>query len=331
MANQLAIATVSLGQHPSHTLDRKILAAAKAGFNGLEIVFSDLDAYSQSQSLSIFEGAEKITALCNQSNLEILSLAPFENYEGDKSPLSSRLQKATLWMEVARRLHAPYLQIPSHYGPDADGDTAVIISELQQIADLGSSRQPLVSIAYEALSWGTRCSTWEDSLKVVNAVDRPNFGLCLDNFHVVTKLWADAFALSGKFPDADQRLKETLYRFIESCPLNKIFFIQLSDGEKFDPPFSKDHPWYVEGEAPQFTWSRHARPFPLEKELGAYMPMTEIAQTWLVEKGYKGWVSLETFDRRMRDEVNGPEDSARRGMESWNKLCMKLKASKANI
>jgi sugar phosphate isomerase/epimerase len=166
---------------------------------------------------------------------------------------------------------------------------------------------------------------------VVNAVDRPNFGLCLDNFHVVTKLWADAFALSGKFPDADQRLKETLYRFIESCPLNKIFFIQLSDGEKFDPPFSKDHPWYVEGEAPQFTWSRHARPFPLEKELGAYMPMVEIAQTWLVEKGYKGWVSLETFDRRMRDEANGPEDSARRGMESWNKLCTKLRPSKANI
>ncbi|KAJ6014621.1 hypothetical protein N7540_009212 [Penicillium herquei] len=323
--NKLAIASVSLGQHPSHSLDRKILAASQAGFQGIEIVFSDLDFYSKSNNTSILEGADKVKALCNQKGLEIISLAPFENYEGDRSPLNDRLQKASLWIEVARRLHAPYLQIPSHYGTDPIGNETVIVSELRQLAGLGSSRQPLVSIAYEALSWGTHCSTWEDSLKIVNAVDRDNFGLCIDNFHVVTKVWGDACALSGKFPDADLRLAETLRRFVTDCPMEKIFFIQLSDGEKFDPPFSKAHPWYLEGEAAQFTWSRHARPFPLEKDLGAYMPMIEIAKAWFVDKGYKGWVSLETFDRRMRDEANGPEDSAQRGIQSWQRLQRSLK------
>lgn len=325
-SNKLAIATVSLGQHPSHSLDRKILAASKAGFNGLEIVYTDLEFYSKSQNISILQGADQTKKLCKEAGLEILSLAPFENYEGDPSPINDRLQKATLWIEVARRLGAPYLQIPSHYG-SSNGVEAVIISELREISDLGSSRQPLVSIAYEALSWGTHCDTWEDSLKIVNAVDRPNFGLCIDNFHVVTKVWGDAYASSGKFPDADIRLQETLQRFVTDCPMEKIFFIQLSDAEKFDPPFSKSHPWYLEGEASQFTWSRHARPFPLETALGAYMPMTEIAQAWLVDKGYKGWVSLEIFDRRMREEANGPEDSARRGVQSWEKLQKSLKTA----
>lgn len=330
LANKLAIATPSLGQHPSHSLDRKILAAAKAGFNGLEIVFSHLDDYCQKNGLSIQDGARKIKALCDAKNVEALSVAPFENFEGDRSPLKERLQTASLWIEVARILQAPYLQIPSHFGPDAVGDYDVIISELRQIADIGSAQEPVVSMAYEALSWGTHCSTWEDSLKIVDDVNRPNFGLCLDNFHVVTKLWADAFSPSGRFPDADQKLKESLDNF-KNCPVEKIFYVQLSDGEKFDPPFSKKHPWYVEGEASQFTWSKHARPFPFESELGAYMPILEFVQTWVIEKGFKGWISLEIFDRRMREESSQPDANARRGIESWKKLIKALGAPASRI
>lgn len=331
VANKLAIATVSLGQHPSHSLDRKILAAAKAGYNGLEIVFANLDTYSRENGLSIHEGAKKIKTLCDEHNLEVLSIAPFENFEGDRSPLSDRLSKGGLWIEIARVLQAPYLQIPSHYGPDAVGDKSVIISELQQLADIASAEEPVVSLAYEALSWGTHCDTWEDSLRVVDDVNRPNFGLCLDNFHVVTKLWADAFSRSGKFPDADQKLQESLTNFAQNCPVEKIFYIQFSDGEKFDPPFSKDHPWYVEGEASQFTWSKHARPFPYETQYGAYMPVVEFLQTWVVDKGFKGWISLEIFDRRMRDESSQLESNALRGITSWKKMLQEVNISKAKV
>ncbi|KAJ5905486.1 3-dehydroshikimate dehydratase [Penicillium subrubescens] len=327
ITNKLAIGSLSLGQHPSHALDLKIRVAAQAGFAGIEIVFSDLERFSHSNNLSLFKGASRIKAICDENHLSILSLAPFENYEGDPSPLADRLQKATQWIEVARVLHAPFLQVPAQYGADAIGDEDVIISELRQLCDLASSKPTLVSVAYEPMSWSTYHSTWESSLKLVESVARENFGLCLDTFHSITKLWADPSAPSGKYPDADDILRESLRRFVRDCPLEKIFFVQLSDGEKFDPPFSKEHPWHLEGEAPQFTWSKHARPFPYEAEFGAYMPVTEVARAWIVETGYTGWVSMEIFDRRMRDKGRQVEHAAMRGMESWRKLKQELEAT----
>jgi sugar phosphate isomerase/epimerase len=331
ITNKLAIGSLSLGQHSSHALDHKIRVAGQAGFAGIEIVFSDLERFSQSNKLSLFEGAGRIKSISDENHLSILSLAPFENYEGDQSPLIDRLRKSIQWIEVARILHASFLQVPAQYGSDAIGDEDVIISELQQLCDLASSKQPLVSVAYEPMSWSTYHSTWESSLKLVESVARENFGLCLDTFHIITKLWADPFAPSGKYPNADDILRKSLRRFVRDCPLEKVFFIQLSDGEKFDPPFSKEHPWYFEGEAPQFTWSKHARPFPYEAELGAYMPVAEVARAWIVETGYTGWVSMEIFDRRMRDKDSQVEHAAMRGMGSWRKLKRELEATQSKI
>lgn len=323
-SNKLAISTISLGQHPSHALDFKIKAVAQAGFAGIELVFSDLQTYSKSQNVSITEGAKLIKAICDDLKLDILSLAPFENYEGDNSPLRDRLEKAARWIELARILHAPYLQVPSQFKSDAIGNEDVVTFELQQLADLGLCKEPLVSIAYEPMSWSTYYSTWEDSLQLVRAVNRPNFGLCLDTFHIITKVWGDPYAVSGKFPDADQKLRDTLQSMRRYCPLEKIFYVQLSDGEKFDPPFSDKHPWYLEGEAPEFTWSKHARPFPLEMHLGGYMPVSECVKAWLVEMGFTGWVSLETFDRRMRESGSRVEVAASRGVQSWRKIQLQL-------
>ena len=106
--------------------------------------------------------------------------------------------------------------------------------------------------------------------------------------------------------------------------MEKIFFIQISDGERLDPPYSKDHPWFNPSLEPGHVWSNEARPFPLETEYGAYMPMQEITQAFVVDKGYAGWVSLETFDRRMREEKNGPDKNAQRGMDAWRKLRQRL-------
>lgn len=95
-SHKLAISTISLGQHPSHTLDRKIKASALAGYSGIELVFSDLESYSRTNGLSIIGATKRIKKLCDSLKVEIISLAPFENYEGDRSPLSQRLQTATL-------------------------------------------------------------------------------------------------------------------------------------------------------------------------------------------------------------------------------------------
>ncbi|RAH87330.1 xylose isomerase-like protein [Aspergillus japonicus CBS 114.51] len=324
LTNKQAIGSKSLGQHPSHTLDQKILAAARHGFTGIEVVYSDLADFAQHLNISIHEAAKVTRDLCAEYRVEIISLAPFENFEGGSLPLSERLATAEHWLQLARTLRAAYLQVPSYYNADGSTDEKVVVSDLQQLADLARAEEPVISVAYEYLSWGIFCSTWETALHIVNAVDRPNFGLCLDNFHEHTKLWGSNVDRSGKLPTGDQDLTASLKRFREQCPLEKIFYVQLSDAERFDPPLSETHPWYLHGEAPQFTWSKHARPFPMEAELGGYLPILETVKTWVVDKGFEGWVSMEVFDWRMRDVEHKPEDAARRARVSWEKIQQRL-------
>ncbi|PLB45004.1 4-hydroxyphenylpyruvate dioxygenase [Aspergillus steynii IBT 23096] len=319
-SNKQALGSLSLGQHPSHSLDHKIQLTSKYGFTGIEVVFSDLQTYSDKHNISILDGAARIKQLCDANNVEVLALAPFENFEGARSPLSTRLATAKHWLAIARILKAPYVQVPSQFNPDAITDENVIVHELQQLADLGSAETPVVAIAYEYLSWGTYCSTWDTALRLVQLVNRPNFGLCLDTFHELTKLWGSPFETSGKYPSADQDLRDSLQRFKATVPLEKIFYVQLSDGERFDPPFSASHPWYVEGEAPEFTWSKHGRPFPLETSLGGYMPVPEVVKTWVLKTGFQGWISMEVFDRQMRSREFEPETAAIRARESWRKV-----------
>jgi sugar phosphate isomerase/epimerase len=170
------------------------------------------------------------------------------------------------------------------------------------------------------MSWSTSHSTWQDVVHLAQLVDRANFKICLDTFHLATKLWASPHDPSGKYPDADPRLAEDLRTFIIDFPLEKLAYVQLSDAERLNPPMSKQHPWYVEGEASEFSWSKHGRPFPLEKAHGGYLPMVEIVRTWIVEKGFRGYVSMETFDRRTRDEGATCEECAARAERSWARL-----------
>lgn len=322
LSNRLGLSTSSLGLHPSHTLDQKILAAAQYGFEGIEVVYGDLETYSNLNNFSIYAGAEKVRQLCENNRVSIIALVPFENFEGTKTPLQDRLAVAALWVEIARVLRATYIQVPAQYNPEYIGDENVIVSELQKLADLASASSPVVSIAYEPMSWSIHYSTWESSLQLASLVNRSNFGICLDTFHIITKLWASPFEPSGQYPNGSRALTDSLRRAVTQLPMEKLFYVQLSDGERFDPPFSQTHPWYVEGEAPEFTWSKNARPFPLEAEYGGYLPVPEALHAWLVDKKFTGWVSFESFDRRMRDASFKPETGAARARNSWNKLQM---------
>lgn len=320
LSNKLAIGTRSLGQHESHELDQKIRSAAKHGFAGVEVVYGDLEMYAKSRGLELAAAAKAIRQLCQENHVAVLALAPFEAYEGDKSPLDQRLRKAQHWFDMARILGAEFLQVPAQFSVDCDGDEDVIASDLRRLSDLGSAAQPVVAVAYEPMSWSTHVSTWQATLRIIEKVGRPSFGLCLDSFHVLTKLWGNNRDASGRYPDADARLAKSLASFKREFPLDKLFYVQLSDGEKFDPPYSMRHPWFLEGEAAEFTWSRHGRPFPGETQYGAYLPVGEFLKACVVDKGFKGWVSMEIFDRRMTESNYSIEDAAARGAKSWEYL-----------
>jgi sugar phosphate isomerase/epimerase len=315
-----------LGLHPSHTLPEKIHAAASASFSAIEIVYKELEDYaiSQEPALSIRDAAEVIAKLCSSENLAVLSLNPFKNFEGHNSPLKDRLESARDWIEIAAFLGAKYLQVPSQFDAEnSSGDWPRMVADLQELSALAASYS--LSIAYEAVAWGTYIDTWEESLRMVQDVNRVNFGLCLDSFHVAARVWGDVTVKSGMREDADSALQKSLDRFVETCPTDKIFYVQLSDGERFLPALTPEHRFYSEDLHPSICWSRNMRPFPLEEELGAYLPITAISHAWLKRKGWKGVVSMEIFDWRMREnESQRPDENVRRAVDSLRKLYIAL-------
>jgi sugar phosphate isomerase/epimerase len=321
LTNKLAIASVSLGQHPSHTLDRKIAAAAQHGFSGIEIVWSDLEAYCKVMSLSLKDGASSIKDLCMSNDICILSLNPFKNFEGHTSPLSARLGTAAQWLDIARILGAQYLQVPSQFDEgNSTSDMKTIVSDLKALADLAAEGDVKVDIAYEAVAWGSYVSTWQQSRDIVQLVNKGNFGLCVDAFHVISRLWGDNTVSGGKAEGGMDRLKSSLEELRADCPLDKLFYIQLSDGELFEPPLGPNHEFFNAELDPRIIWSRNARPFPLETELKAYFPVVDFARSCLVDMGFQGWVSFEIFDWRMRQATSDPMVAAQRGKDSWSRI-----------
>ncbi|OQV00584.1 hypothetical protein CLAIMM_06063 [Cladophialophora immunda] len=352
MNPKLAISTISLGWHASHTLERKLAAAAAAGFQGVEIYITDLDSYATTRAIPRVTAATEIQRLCAQHQLEVVCLGSFDNFEGNpRRSLEERLHRAEEWIAMARALGTDVIQVPSNDDRDAVGDMATVVAELQALADLGlrgRESEPAfrpVRFAYEALGWATHVADWEESLRVVDRVARPNFGLCLDTYHVLARLWADPRASSGRRPGGDAALRRSLETFRErfAKPPNNdsstttttttttktqpIIYIQLSDAERLVPPILPGHEAYSADKDGVHSWCRYGRLFPLERDRGAYLPIEDIARAWLKDSSGAwtgGWVSMEIFHREMVREESGPEHWAQRGRRSWEELAKRL-------
>ncbi|KAJ9615907.1 hypothetical protein H2200_001984 [Cladophialophora chaetospira] len=330
--HKLGIATVSLGWHRSHTIERKLDSIAKQGYLGVEIYHPDLVSFADQSSLTHLQAASKIGDLCRGIGVQVIALQPLFDFAGVLTPLETRLDSARQYVRLARALGAYMIQVPSTFEPNSTGDERIIVEELRALADIGTEESPdspgsgIVSFAYEALAWGIHHATLDDAIRIVKLVDRANFGLCLDTYHVIARVWADPHSSSagtGIIPGGSAALKATLQRFMEQCPVEKMFYLQLSDAERLEQPLSPGHPGYKPEWAhwdATMHWCVWGRLFPLETEHGAYFPMDEILVLWLKGKQWKGWVSMEIFHRDMVKESVGPEILAERGYKSWLKV-----------
>ncbi|KPI35638.1 3-dehydroshikimate dehydratase [Cyphellophora attinorum] len=326
MNNQLAVATISLGWHECHTLESKLEAIKQSGIQGIELCDYDLTRYASHHRLDRKKAAELIGELCKDLKLTVVAYASFEKFEGQLKPLNERLEKAQEWCDIAARLGMDMIQVSSNTDPEANGDEAVIVSDLRSLAELGQCHEPPIRFAYEALAFGVHVADWEESLRIVKLVDQKNFGLCLDTYHVLGRLWADPSSHSGKRPGGDAAMRDTLQRFRDLCPPERIFYIQLSDGEFANPPILPGHVAYDRDTELLFSWCLYGRIFPLEREYGAYLPMEDILRTWLVESGWTGWVSMEVFHHSMREETAGPTSWTVRAVLSWDRVQKMLEA-----
>ncbi|PKS13040.1 hypothetical protein jhhlp_000381 [Lomentospora prolificans] len=330
-----ALLSASLGRAWLHDFDEKAIQAAKAGFEGIEIFYEDIDYLARKLSSTetpnndqILDAARHIRATLDRLNLTVLGLQPFLFYEGllDREEHTRLIEKIKLWFKIAKLLRTDTIQIPANFLP-ADKlteDMDVIADDLRELADLGLKEDPPVRFAYEALCWSTHVDTWEKSYEIALQVDKPNFGLCLDTFNIAGRVWADPASPTGKTPNADEDLKASLER-LAKIDLSKVFYIQVVDAERMGAPLVEGHPFYVEGNPPRMNWSRNARTFMYETERGAYLPVEDVARVLIHELGYTGFVSMELFSRTMSEEgENVPAEHAQRGIKAWKKLVERL-------
>lgn len=330
MAFKPSISSMSLGRAWHHSLSHKITLAARAGFAGIELFYEDLvylakDLPGGDCDANQLEAAHIIRQLCDNNNLEIISLQPFMHYEGlrDRSKHAERVEEMTFWFKLCHILRTDTIGLPSSFLPreEITDDMAVIVSDMREISDLALEQTPVIKFAYEALAWGTYVDTWEKCWDIIEHVDRPNFGFCLDTFNLCGRVYADPASATGKTLNAATETRASIERLVRTVNVKKMFFIQVVDAERLQAPLQPGHPYYVEGQPARMNWSRNCRLFYGEYDQGAYLPVKEVLQAVFDRLGFTGWVSAELFNRVMSmDDPDVPAELANRGIKSWKKM-----------
>ncbi|MDF6021420.1 sugar phosphate isomerase/epimerase and 4-hydroxyphenylpyruvate domain-containing protein [Streptomyces sp. JH34] len=191
-----SIATVSL----SGTLTEKLTAAARAGFDGVEIFENDLTGCPLRP--------EEIRERAADLGLTIDLFQPMRDIEAvPADEFALNLRRAEHKFRLMRRLGADTVLVCSSVSPDAVDDDALAAGQLRRLAGLAAESG--IRVAYEALAWGRHVSTYEHAWRIVEAADHPALGVCLDSFHILAR----GSDVTG----------------VEDIPGDKIFFLQLAD------------------------------------------------------------------------------------------------------
>lgn len=333
----LAYATPSLGMHPSHTVELKLQAASKAGFRGIEMGFDDLISHAERHNPgfkgeddlpTLLKSAGQIRELCQQLNLEIVCLQPFQDFEGakDQKERAARFARAEKYLAIIKELGTRMLQVGSTDNPNTSDDYDVIADDLAELCDLAASKSPPCEIAYEPWCWGAHVNTWEQGWDVIQRVNRPNIGINLDTFQVSGREWADPESETGLLKgyserELNSRFEASMDLLAKTIPGEKISYLQISDGLKMDPPIQPGHPVYEEGKPARGQWSHAYRPLPFKN---GYLPVITALRAFL-KTGFRGWTSMEVFEeRQQKEDKNIPEEYAKEGMDAWKKLVKEL-------
>ena len=273
----VAFASCSIGL-PRHTLHQKIEAIREAGFDGIELSFPDLQAYAsrhfgrdiaEDDYESLCEAGKSVRALCDGHGLQILVLQPFSNFEGWPAESQQRqdaFARAKAWIDIMDAVGTDMLQVGSTDSPNISGDIDQLAADLASLADMLAARG--FKLAYENWCWATRASTWKEVWAIVKRANRPNIGLCLDTFQTAGGEWGDPTTGSGRIeaggvvPEGLSRAyTASLEELARTVPADKIYFLQISDAYRMDPPLSQGTD-KESGLRPRGRWSHEHRPLP---------------------------------------------------------------------
>ncbi|KAF4495409.1 4-hydroxyphenylpyruvate dioxygenase [Fusarium agapanthi] len=335
MAHKPSICTMSLGRcFAGHSLPHKLDMAAKYGFQGIEVFYEDLVDLAKSlpggdTPSNQITAARTIRDLCAARSLTIICLQPFMHFGGliDRQAQAQQFEQLKLWFELCHALETDLILFPSSFLPEEQltDDMDATAADFTVAADMGLEQQPQIKFAFEALCWGTRINKWEQSWDIIQRVDRDNFGICLDSYNILGRIYADPAAVGGKTKDCDTVTRESINRILTDIDVSKVFLVQVADGEKLSSPLNESHPFYNAEQPSRMSWSRNARLFYGESSYNAYLPCRQLLRAVVQGLGFEGWLSFEVFNRRFcdRDQIV-PEETAKRAAESWEKMKVEL-------
>lgn len=191
-----SIATVCL----SGTLEEKMLACARAGFDGIEIFEQDLVVSPMSP--------EEIRALADRLHLTLDLYQPFRDVEGvDEATFTDNLRRAEAKFELMDRLGIDTMLVCSNVGTATLDDDELAATQLRRLGE--AAQRHGIRLAYEALAWGRYVNTYRHAYRIVELADHPAVGTCLDSFHILSRA-DDPAAMADLDPE-------------------RIFFVQLAD------------------------------------------------------------------------------------------------------
>lgn len=158
----------------SGPLEQKIVAAAQAGFRGIEVFREDIVG---------FEGTpQDVAALAAENGIAVVSLQSLRDFEA--LPDGERpwaLERAGRFLELAARIGAPLLVVCANTRPDTLADPDRAAADLAALADRAAALG--LRIGYEALASGTHVRSYLDAWDIVERAARPNLGLVVNAVH----------------------------------------------------------------------------------------------------------------------------------------------------
>jgi sugar phosphate isomerase/epimerase len=238
----VSISTVCL----SGTLEDKLRAAASAGFSGVELLEYDLIMSPWPPRRFAREAADL--------GLSVEVYQPFHVETVPPDRFDAALRRAERKFELLSELGAHVLVCCSSRTDDGVDDEGLTAEQLHALAERAA--QSGVRLAYEAVPWG-RVRTYEDAWRLIERVDHPALGLCLDSFHVLSA-------------DNDANA-------VSRVEAGKVFHVQLADAPRLDMDVRE--------------WSLHYRMFPGQGALDVAGFLGR-----LLSMGYSGPLSLEVFN-----------------------------------
>ena len=191
-----SIATVSI----NGTLKEKIIAIARAGFNGVEIFENDFLTNNLSP--------KEVKKIVQDQGLEITLFQPFRDFEG--MPGNHRIRafdRAKRKFDIMAELETKLILICSNTSNISIGGIDRAANDFFELGEIAKERS--IKVGYEALAWGKYINDHRDAWEIVRRANHENVGIILDSFHTLSK-------------NID-------LNSISSIPSEKIFIVQLAD------------------------------------------------------------------------------------------------------